>query len=1097
MAGLADLLGQSPPIADLRERIDRLIAGRPAGGRLPSILIEGETGTGKGLLARVLHGAGGRSARAFVDVNCAAIPETLLEAELFGFERGAFTDARQEKPGLFEAAHGGTLFLDEIALLPAGAQAKLLKAIEERVVRRLGSTRSRPVDVWLLCATNVPLADAARDGRFREDLYHRLAVVTLSMPPLRERGPDVVLLAEHFLARACADYGVAPKALTPEAAEVLRGHAWPGNVRELANLMARLAILSGEPRVTPAMLGLPGPRAGPAAAPASGDRRTAEAADSLRDELDAHERERLLQALGECDWNISQAAARLGLARGTLRYRIARHGLAPGAAGPSPARPGAPRRPEEPGGAPAVGSRATGAHGPGPARAHLPRQLSTFVGREREIAQVREALAASALVTLTGAGGVGKTRLALQVAAELAPAFRDGVRLVDLAPLGDPELVPQEVATALEVHEQAERPLAAVLVDHLRTRSLLLLLDNCEHLLPAAAALAEQLLRHCPDLRILATSREGLGVPGEALRAIPPLALPAPGTTVDHDELVRIEAVRLFAERVASVLPGFRVTERTAPAVVEICCRLDGIPLAIELAAARTKAIGVDEVAARLDDRFRLLTGGSRTALPRHQTLRGVLDWSHRLLTDGERVLFRRLSVFAGGFTLDAVERVGTGGPVARPAVADLLTRLVEQSLVVFDPGEGEPRYRLLETIRQYAQGALVESGEAEETRRAHLECYLDLAERAEAQLRAPGQTAWLARLGAEHENLRAALGWGVARPDCTSAALRLGAALRWYWYIRGPVHEGRHWLARALASPAEAAAPVRARALAGLGMMAWRANDFAQAREALEASLALARTLDDGPMQAFALHHLAHVEMMQVAGGAPRAAEMWEDSVNRFRKSGDAWGTAWSLRCLGDNLRVYGTTALAVARLEESLALLREVGDAWLIGHVLLSLGAIAREQGDHARAGALVEESLAIGSDVGDSYYVATVQRELGHVARARGDHARAATLYRASLAAFREHGDTYEAARVLEGLATLALARSLAEDAARLLGAAHALRVAIGAALRPSDAADHHPTVAKAREALGEARYLAAFAEGCGSPPEALVAAIPPEA
>jgi non-specific serine/threonine protein kinase len=1079
MATLSELIGESPAMTTLKETVGRLLARRPGGSRLPAVLIEGETGTGKGLLARAIHRASGRSEGPFVDVNCAAIPETLLEAELFGHERGAFTDAREAKPGLFEAADGGTLFLDEVGLLPPGAQAKLLKAIEEKVVRRLGSTRDRVVDVWVLGATNVSLGTAVRVGGFREDLYHRLAGVTLRMPALRERADDVVRLAEHFLDRACAEYGVEAKALTPEAAAALAGHRWAGNVRELANVMARVALLAAGDRVTPDMLDLSGGTEGdvPGERPPAGDPGPVV---SLRDTLGAVERDRLRQALVEADWNISEAAARLGLARGTLRYRIAKHGLGP-AASTSPrvrdAAP-APRGPESP-------------------RTNLPRQLTSFIGRESEMTRVKAALGASRLVTLTGAGGVGKTRLAVRVAADLLPSFADGAWLVDLAPLSDPDHVQDAVAAVLGVRTPPGLTLSEALLDYLRPKSLLLVLDNCEHLLAAAAALADQLLRECPGLRILATSREGLGLAGEALQVLSPLAVPSPQGATPPEELLRFEAIQLFAERAVEVHPGFRVTERNAPDVLEICRRLDGIPLALELAAARVRAMAVDQIAARLDDRFRLLTGGSRTALPRHQTLRGVLDWSYQLLSDPERVVFRRLSVFAGGFALAAAEQVCAGDRLSGADVADLVTRLVERSLVVFDPSEGHPPYRLLETIKQYAQTKLFDSGEAEAIRRAHLAYYLGLAEEAEPLLRGPAQMTWLARLATEHDNLHAALGWSLAQPGSAEAGLRLAAALQWFWFLRSPVGEGRRWLERAVANKLETGIAARAKALAGLGMLAWRVNDFPEAQRALEESLTLARAIGDESTLAFALHHEAHVQVMHVADGLTRAAEMWEESTARFRAIGDRWGTAWSLRCLGDNLRALGSPEGAIARLEESLSLLREIRDEWLIGHVLYSLGAIAREQKDYARAQALVEESLAIWSEVGDRYNMAVAHRELGHVARGQGDHDQALACYRVSLDLLQSQGDRYEAARVLEGLAALALAQGHARSAARMLGVADALQRVIGATVRPVDRPDHHPTVAKAREILGDDGFETAFADGRGMSVDQVVAEVWPAA
>src|SRR5262245_11943731 len=329
MNALAELLGDSPGMVALREAVSRLVERRTEARRLPPVLMRGETGTGKGLLARALHRAGPRAAGPFVDVNCAAIPETLLEAEMFGVERGAFTDARETKPGLFRTAHRGTLFLDEIGLLPIGLQVKLLSAIEEQRIRRLGGTRSEPVDVWIIAATNEDLPTAIRAGRFREDLYHRLSVITLSLPPLRERGDDVLLLANHFLSRACSEYDLPAKVFTPDARAALATHAWPGNVRELHNVMERVALLSDARAITAAMLGLP-VRAPESAPPA----------DHLtRDEGEVAERERLLNALRETDWNVSRAAVLLGVGRNTIRYRISKFGLRPGDEAESEQRP--------------------------------------------------------------------------------------------------------------------------------------------------------------------------------------------------------------------------------------------------------------------------------------------------------------------------------------------------------------------------------------------------------------------------------------------------------------------------------------------------------------------------------------------------------------------------------------------------------------------------------------------------------------------------------------------------------------------------------------------------------------------------------------
>src|SRR5262245_39588833 len=408
---------------------------------------------------------------------------------------------------------------------------------------------------------------------------------------------------------------------------------------------------------------------------------------------------------------------------------------------------------------------------------NLPLQLTSFVGREREVAEVAGMLAAHRLITLTGVGGTGKTRLALQVAADALLAFSDGVWLVALDALRDPGLAPQAVALSIGVREERERPLLATLTDALKPKRLLLLLDNCEHLLDACARLADALLRACPHLTIVATSREALGIAGETVWRVPSLALPAvfAGQPLPPVEtLTRYEAVALFVDRAQAVQPRFALTRESAPAVVSVCALLDGIPLALELAAARVRALSVDQLLARLTDRFRLLTGGSRTALERHQTLRAAVDWSHALLTAPERVLFRRLAVFAGGWTLEAAEAVGPApdgpaGGLAREDVLDLLTRLVDQSLVdvvAEAPGAGPARYRLLETLRQYAQHKLVEAEEVAAVRGRHAAHYLALAEQAQPALHGPEQLVWLDRLEEEHANLRGALAWLVEQAE-------------------------------------------------------------------------------------------------------------------------------------------------------------------------------------------------------------------------------------------------------------------------------------------------------------------------------------------
>ncbi|MGE5265064.1 MAG: ATP-binding protein, partial [Acidobacteriota bacterium] len=408
-------------------------------------------------------------------------------------------------------------------------------------------------------------------------------------------------------------------------------------------------------------------------------------------------------------------------------------------------------------------------------RTNLSPLLSTFVGREQEMVELKKVLARARLVTITGPGGAGKTRLALQVAADTLDDYPDGVWLVELAPLADPTLVPQLVANALSVREQEGQPLTQTLLDYLRAKQLLLVLDNCEHLIQAVAEQVDQVMCCAPALRILATSREPLGTAGEVVWSIPPLSFPRFGAELNVDHLAKYDAIRLFVDRARAAQPGFAVTVQNAPAVIQICTSLDGAPLAIELAAARVRVLSVEEIAARLDDRFRLLASGVRTASPRQQNLRALINWSYDLLSDAERILFRRLAIFAGGWTLESAEAVCAGKPdpdspcdLEMFDILDLLSHLVDKSLVVAEPQDGIERFRFLETIRQYSQERMVESGEAECLAERHAGYFCRMAEGCYRKLWGPEQGRWLARLDADHDNLRAALEWAARDPRGT-----------------------------------------------------------------------------------------------------------------------------------------------------------------------------------------------------------------------------------------------------------------------------------------------------------------------------------------
>jgi predicted ATPase/DNA-binding CsgD family transcriptional regulator len=689
---------------------------------------------------------------------------------------------------------------------------------------------------------------------------------------------------------------------------------------------------------------------------------------------------------------------------------------------------------------------------------NLPLQLTSFVGREQEMTEVTRLLTTTRLLTLTGTGGCGKTRLALQVAAELGDAYPDGVWLVELAPLADPDLVPQTVATVLGVREQPGQPMLTTLVAALKAKQIVVMLDNCEHLLDASAYLAEALLRGCPGVRVLATSRELLGVAGEIAWRVPSLPVPDTAHLPSFDVVGRYEAVQLFVERATAVQTTFAVTAHNAAALAQVCRRLDGIPLAIELAAARVTALSAEQIAARLDDRFRLLTGGRRTAMRRQQTLAAAIDWSHDLLTEPERVLLRRLAVFAGGWTLEAAEAVGSrqyavdsedGGsdvplpPADRllpPDVLDLLTRLVEKSLVVVEHGAAA-RYGLLETVRQYAGDKLLAAGEAAAVRDRHLAWYLALVEAVEPELRRGEQLAWLARLDAEHDNLRVALGW--ARDADPTAGLRLAGSLWQYWRARGHYGEGRRWLEDFIGR-AQAPTAARAKALLGLGILASEQGDPAAARTWLEASLALSRQVGDQWLISWSLRDLAVV--LQELGDLGRSRILLEEAGALARAMGDQRGLGDSLLVLGRQAAWAGDYREAKQMLEEGLAVLRAVGDRMQVCFALGVLCSIVLDEGQDEQARHLVQEGLVIARNVGSPWHVGYLRMLEGRIAHWQGALAPARAHLEAVLVEAREAEHRAGVATVAawlgqvarlqgDGERALALARESAERSTTL--------------------------------------------------------------
>jgi non-specific serine/threonine protein kinase len=716
-------------------------------------------------------------------------------------------------------------------------------------------------------------------------------------------------------------------------------------------------------------------------------------------------------------------------------------------------------------------------------RNNLPRQLTSFIGREREIAEVKRLLSTIYLLTLTGSGGCGKTRLALQVAADLVEEYSNGVWLVELASLSDPSLVPQAVARALDVSEQPGRPLTETLSDFLRPKSLLLMLDNCEHLIEACARLSEDLLHACPNLKILATSREALGIAGETPWRVPSLSLPDPQRlkSIEASVLTQYEAVRLFIDRAATVLPSFTVTNKNASVVAQICCRLDGIPLAIELGAARVKVLSVEQIADRLDDRFRLLTGGSRTAIPRHQTLLATIDWSYDLLSEAERALLRRLSVFAGGWTLPAAEAVCVGEGIEGHEILDLLTRLVDKSMVMVVEHSGEARYRLLETIRQYGRDKLLEAGEESVLGKKHLEWFLALTEEAEPKLNGPDQVLWLERLEPEHDNLRAALGWSL-RSGEGEHGLRLARALERFWRTRGYISEVWRWHEETLSKSEGASASLRAKVLRIAGDVAVAQGNIEQAVKTLEESLALSRVTGDKRDIAYALLSRGHMGLVVLnQDDYGQVVALLEEGLALFQGLQDKRGIAESLRLLGEMALRQGDYSRANALLEESLALFQELGDKLSIAISLHMLGDTATRQGDYNRAKTLLEDSLSMFREIRSKLSTGQSLHRLGLAVLRQGDYDRAEALFEEGLTMFYEAGMKSGIAECLEGLAELAGATGQLERAGQLSGAAEALREAIRHPIQPSDRPPYDRSVAAVRARLGEEAFAKVWEEG----------------
>ncbi|HSL43593.1 MAG TPA: adenylate/guanylate cyclase domain-containing protein [Anaerolineales bacterium] len=720
---------------------------------------------------------------------------------------------------------------------------------------------------------------------------------------------------------------------------------------------------------------------------------------------------------------------------------------------------------------------------------NIPAPMTSFIGRQTEMAEIKQALSAHRLVTLTGSGGAGKSRLSLQIGMECLPEFSDGVWLVELAPVTDPSLIPQTLLSIFKLREDRHRNALDVLIDHVRDKTVLLILDNCEHLIDACAQLSQSLLEACPKSRILASSREPLGITGEVAYRVPSLTAPNLANLPSLDQLEKMDSVRLFVERAAAAKPGFALTQDHASAIAQICSRLDGIPLAIELAASRIKVLSPDQIAARLDDRFRLLTGGSRTALPRQQTLRAAIDWSYSLLSEQEQRLFRRLAVFVGGWTLEAAEAVcgekDNGGDVL-----DLLTRLVDKSLIIMEETRDDVRYRRLETIRQYSREKFLETDEVEAVRDRHLDFFVHFAELVDEKLKTGEQVTWQRRMAAEQDNLRAALDWGLnTHPD---SALRIAGAANLFWTAGGYSAEGFRWTQKALEQVKKTPLHqgvmnerrwiARARALRGLTRLYLSLGDNASAKRAAQESVALYRQSQDRRGLAFALVVLAYP--LEFLGEREQVEAALQESYSIARDEGDTYVICRSLNKLANViLDLYHDSSLAQGYVTESLSLARESGLRSQEAQASEILGFIAMHDNNHEAARAYLKEAMRLYQEMGASFNVILEKSNLGHLERKLGNHAQALEYYCETILAFRDIGQTGAVSHQLECFGFIALAQQENERALRLFAAANALREKSGTPMTPDEQAYFDGQLHRLRENMDLTVFNSIWSQGHG--------------
>lgn len=716
---------------------------------------------------------------------------------------------------------------------------------------------------------------------------------------------------------------------------------------------------------------------------------------------------------------------------------------------------------------------------------NLPVQLTTFIGRERELEQARTRLDTARLLTMIGPGGTGKTRLSLQLGAELLPYYPDGVWAAELAPITDPGLVLPAVASVFGIREQLGMGVQELLLDFLRAKELLLIVDNCEHLVEACAQLIEQLLRTAPNLKIIASSREALGIPGETVYRVPSLSLPDAASS-SRAALAQSESVQLFVERASAANPKFSLNDQNAASIAQIVRRLDGIPLALELAAARVTVFSAEQISSRLDDRFRLLTGGSRTALPRQQTLRALIDWSYDLLSDAERALFRKFSVFAGGCTYEAAEGICT-----EMDVLNLLTQLVNKSLVAVEDESGSPRYRLLETVRQYARDKLLESGESEAARDTHFDYFYNLAKTAAPMLGSPQAAEWVAKLESEYDNIRAALDWGLEKN--VGGVLRMVSNLERFWMRQGHEEEGRQIATEALLRAEKLPMPagdeairqwkgIMGRAWGTLAALAYSQGDNERAAESAGRAATLATEIGDKAGMAQVLAFRAS-SLMFVAE-ANDSMQLLEEAIAAGRESGNKEGLALALSFYSQVLTLQGAPDETVQKFaEESSALARESNDKWMVTMGLLGGAMVAKYRGNYAEARKQFSTARPLFAELGDRHRLNMVKSELAHIDRYEGQLEKAEAVYRETIVEWKRLGHRAAIAHQLECFAEIALRRQHYVRAARLFGAAAALREKIGISMTAPEKIEYEKEISSLQSSLEPAAFRTTWTDGQG--------------